>query len=326
MVCFQCGKEIGWLRSTVDRQYCSDEHRALARKALANVVREDEEEQERWSVSKHRAKQRNKANPNQMSVFAFVALALLLGMMVASPGGGTRTISTGYSLAPAEHKSWVDRSTNFIGALIEQQAPVSLHHDFSSGLADWNTVALRGGVKVDDPHDWKKPGTPSLVSPGTLRLWSRSTLMRNYQMEFQGQIEKRSLSWAFRATSAKDYYAAKIVITKAGPLPNAGLVHYLMLNGRETDRVQLPLPLTLERGKDYYVRVSVQDDHFITYLNGQVISSWKDQRLNRGGVGFFADNDDSQKVAWVNLSERDSFLGQMLSHFSLFIVPSALPR
>ncbi len=140
----------------------------------------------------------------------------------------------------------------------------------------------------------------------------------------QLQIEKKSLSWAFRATDAKNYYATKILITKPGPLPNAGLVRYVVINGHEWDRVQLPLPLTLERGGNYRVRVSVQDDHFITYLNGQVISSWSDKRLLRGGVGFFDDVEDPQKVAWVNLSERDSFMGRMLAHFSLFVMPGEL--
>ena len=154
-----------------------------------------------------------------------------------------------------------------------------------------------------------------------LRIWNRSTALQNYQMEFSGEIEKKSLSWAFRATDAKNYYATKILITKPGSLPNAGLVRYVVMNGHESDRVQLPLPLTLERGGNYRVRVSVQDDHFITYLNGQVISSWSDKRLPRGGVGFFDDADDPQKVAWINLSERDSFLGRVLAHFSLFVLP-----
>jgi hypothetical protein len=140
-------------------------------------------------------------------------------------------------------------------------------------------------------------------------------------MEFSAAIEKRSLSWAFRAADERNYYATKILITKPGPLPNAGLVHYLVMDGREWDRVQLPLPLTLARGGSYQVRVSVQDDRFITYLNGQVISSWSDKRLHRGGIGFFQDIDDPQKVAWVNLSERDSLMGRVLAHFSLFVFP-----
>ena len=46
------------------------------------------------------------------------------------------------------------------------------------------------------------------------------------------RLDRRSLSWAFRATDSDNYYATKLVITKPGPLPNAGLVRYAMVNGR----------------------------------------------------------------------------------------------
>ncbi len=95
----------------------------------------------------------------------------------------------------------------------------------------------------------------------------------------------------------------------------------MVQNGQELERSTSPLFLTLEKGKDYRIRVSVEDDHFLTYLNGEKIGDWVDRKLHRGGVGFIADDDDPQQVAWVNLSERDSFLGQMLAHFSLFVVP-----
>ena len=77
---------------------------------------------------------------------------------------------------------------------------------------------------------------------------------------------------------------------------------------------------------NYRVRVSVEDDRFVTYLNGSLIGGvLTDNRLRRGGVGFFADDEDSQEVAWVDVSERDSFLGRMLAHFSLFVVPGRQP-
>lgn len=323
MLCFLCGKEIGWLRSTVDRQYCSTQHRKEARLASAVVFREeDDDDQELWSVS--RLKQRHQgrsesASHQTASIFAFLTLAALLIAMLMPGNGSESTPSyTPLSLDAGAKRGLLSRSEDAIGEVIRNAAPVTLHHDFQSGLKDWTTMALRATSKVDDPHDWK---TPAVVVPGSLRLWSRSTLLKNYQMEFQGQIERKSLSWAFRASDSENYYAAKIQITKPGPLPNADLVRYVMLNGRELDRVHLPLPLTLERGGDYRVRVNVQDDRFVTYLNGQVISSWTDKRLKRGGVGFFSDSDDAQKIAWVNVSEHDSFIGQMLAHFSLFVMP-----
>ncbi len=200
---------------------------------------------------------------------------------------------------------------------------MTLRHDFGTGLSDWSIMSLGTHTKVDDPHGYLASASPHDVLPGSLRLWKKSTSLSNYQMEFQGQIERKSLSWAYRASDEKNYYATKLVMTHPGPQPNAGLVRYLMLNGHEWDRVQMPLPLTLARGTSYKVRVSVQDDRFITYVNGQVVSSWRDQRLPRGGVGFFADDDDAQKVAWVSLSERDSFLGRLLAHFSLIVMPGA---
>ena len=83
----------------------------------------------------------------------------------------------------------------------------------------------------------------------------------------------------------------------------------------------MPLPLTLERGTDYRIRVTVQGDRFLTFLNGKVIGSMTDKRLTRGGVGFFDDAGDPQKVAWVSVSEHDSFLGRLLANFAVFVIP-----
>jgi len=325
MLCFLCGKDIGWLRSMVDRQYCSAEHRKEARLASAQVMREEEDDQELWTVARSRKKQSTTFHPtsNQASIVAFLTLAALLVAMLMLPNNGGGAAGTAFPPAGAgAHPGILARAENTIGNVVREHAPVTLHHDFREGLRDWTTVALDGS-KVDDPRDWKIPTVPSVVSPGTLRLWNRSTKLQNYQMEFQAQIERHSLSWAFRASNQANYYAAKIQISRPGPQPNADLIRYVMLNGQESDRVQLPLPLTLDRGGNYRVRVAVQDDRFVTYLNGQVISSWTDSRLKRGGVGFFSDNDDEQRISWVNVSERDSFMGRMLAHFGLFMMPGA---
>jgi hypothetical protein len=324
MLCFLCGKKIGFFRSLLDQQYCSPEHRKEARLASAQALRE-EDDQEPWSVAKNNKKKplgKSSSSPGQTaSIFAFLMVAALLvaALMLPGPSGGSAYPPVP-SMDPGTKRGPMERAGDAVSNMVRSQAPITLHDDFTKGLKDWTTVAMRNVPKVDDPKGLSMPG---LVRPGSLRIWNRSTALQNYQMEFKGELEKKSLSWAFRASDAKNYYATKIMITKPGPLPNAGLVRYVMMNGREWDRVQLPIPFTLERGANYKVRVSVQDDRFITYLNGQVISSWSDKRLHRGGVGFFSDEDDPQKVDWVSLSERDSFLGRVLAHFSFFVMPGA---
>jgi hypothetical protein len=322
MLCFLCGKKIGLIRSLVDQQYCSLAHRNEARMASAQAVR-DEDELELWATSKGRAKKGKAASAGQTaSVFAFLVVGGLLvaALMLPGPGPGPATSFPPVSLDPAEKPGLFQRVGNGFSEMIRSRAPVTLHQDFRGGWSDWTSATMR--KVVDDPHRAVDDPHYGLASAPSLRIWKRSTTLQNYQMEFSGQIEKKSLGWAFRAADDKNYYATKIVITKPGPLPNAGLVRYAMLGGREMDRVQMPLPLTLERGGSYRVRVSVQDDRFITYLNGQVISSWSDKRLHRGGVGFFDDADDPQQVAWVSVSERDSILGRMLAHFSLIVMPT----
>ncbi len=342
MLCFLCGKKIGLMRSLVDQQYCCAAHRKESKLVSAQALR-DEEELELWAVSKSRKKRSTATAGQTASLFAFLTVAGLLVAALLMPGpsgGGSGPAIPTVSMDPGAKRGLLQRMGDGLGDMVRSSAPVTLHQDFHSGwasgltnstsnLADWTSASLRR--MVDDPHG---PGMGRTVddprynaaSAPVLRIWKRSTALQNYQMEFSGQIEKKSLSWAFRATDAQNYYATKIVITKPGPLPNAGLVRYAVMNGHEADRIQLPLPLTLERGGNYRVRMTIQDDRFITYLNGQVISSWSDKRLHRGGVGFFDDVDDPQHVAWVSVSERDSILGRMLAHFSLIVMPGSIDR
>jgi hypothetical protein len=146
--------------------------------------------------------------------------------------------------------------------------------------------------------------------------------MENYRMEFQAELERTSLSWAVRATDARNFHGTRLAIIKAGPLMNAGLIRFSVINGKEVDRTLNQLPLRLERGQTYRISVTAQDNQINTYLNGQFIGRGiTDQRLSRGGIGFFDDANDPQKIQWVSVSERDSFLGRMLAHFALFVIP-----
>ena len=330
MLCFLCGKKIGLMRRLADQHYCCAAHRREARLASAQAYRE-EDELEHWSVARFRDKKKGSARPTATagqtaSIFAFLTVGSLLVAALLLPGPGPGAAFPQVSLDPSIKRGLLARVGDAMGDVVRSQAPVTLHHEFQSGFQDWVTVSSRIGSSVDD-RDWTVAARPAISRPVSLRLWERSSSLQNYQMEFQGQMEAHSLSWAFRAANGNNYYATKLVIAKPGAAHNAGLVRYAVIDGHESTPVRLPLPLSLERGVNYRVRMSVQDDHFITYLNGQVISSWTDTVLKRGGVGFFEDQSDPQRVAWVNVSERDSFMGRMLAYFSLFVVPGEIdPR
>lgn len=328
MLCFLCGKKIGLGRRLVDQQYCCAAHRKEAKLASAQAYRE-EDELEHWSVARSKDKKKNSARPaptagQTASVFAFLTVGGLLVAALLLPGPGPGASFPQVSLDPSIKRTLPTRAWDAVGEVVRSQAPVTLHHDFRSGFSDWRTVSSRplvSSVAGSDERDWSGGSRPVLPRAVSLRLWERSRSLQNYQMEFEGQMQGRSLSWAFRAANENNYYATKLVIAKPGAEHNAGLVRYAVIDGRETAATRLPLPLSLERGADYRVRMTVQGDRFVTYLNGQVISTWTDNVLKRGGVGFFEDKGDPQNVAWISVSERDSFMGRMLAYFSLFVMP-----
>jgi hypothetical protein len=322
MVCSYCRKKIGLLRRLKDQQFCCDDHRQKLASRSARALREAEDlygfEDTRlptWrSITQTKPEDKTERRSSfAATAFAGVAVLFLLLAISQLPSGSTgpRSISP---LPDADQHGSEGGVGQMLGNLIQNRTSGTMREDFHTGFVGWE------GAKQTSA-DWSISSGD--VRPAGLRVWKQTTSLSNYEMEFMGRIERKSVDWAFRAPDLHNYYATKLVITKPGPLPNAGLVRFVVLDGRERERVELPLPLTLERGTDYRVRVSVRGDRFLTSVNGQLVSSWTDNRLSRGGVGFFSEDGESAVVKWVSLSERDSFLARIASHFSLISFPTA---
>ncbi len=244
MLCFLCGKKIGLMRSLADQQYCCAAHRKEAKLASAQAYRE-EDELEHWSVMRSKDKKRTSARPTATtsqtaSVFAFLTVGSLLIAALLLPGPGPGAAFPQVSLDPSIKRSLPTRAWDAVGEVVRSQAPVTLHHEFRSGFSDWVTVTSRALASSDD-RDWLSASRPALSHPISLRLWERASSLQNYQMEFQGQMECRSLSWAFRAADGNNYYATKLVIAKPGTDHNAGLVRYAVIDGHESAAVRVAL-------------------------------------------------------------------------------------
>jgi hypothetical protein len=243
------------------------------------------------------------------------AIALVLVLALSRVGGNSPAPKAISALPDTNPHPSQGGFGQLLGSLIQSKTSATLHDDFRTGLSGWEGLKSIGS-------DWRFE-SGGVVRPASLRLWKPSTSLSNYELEFLGQIDHKSMDWAFRAADLHNYYATKLVMTRPGPLPNAGLVRFVVLDGRERERVELPLPLTIERGVDYRVRVSVRGNRFLTSVNGQLISSWMDSRISRGGVGFFSEDGESSLLKWVSVSDRDSFLARVASHFSLITFPAA---
>jgi hypothetical protein len=62
----------------------------------------------------------------------------------------------------------------------------------------------------------------------------------------------------------------------------------------------------------------------VTKVNGQIVDTWSDTRLKRGGVGFFSDRGESAAIHWVDVrEEREGIFGRLFA-MGFFVSPVGL--
>ena len=331
MNCQQCGSKIGFTRLLADRQYCSDEHRRRARTESARArkarwVYGDEDLYDVYEILDRPADEVKKQKLAKAQAGAAMVLSILLVFVLAFSwlGNGPTgvpvidrmglTAKLGGSGAATAMASGAAASEGFLAALrnmIPSRAPMRLKDDFRAGLDSWV-----GGIGA--AADWTMAN--GAIQPGRLRIWEPSVSLANYKLEFEAQIDHKAVNWTYRSLNLDNFYANKIVMKRPGSLE---IVRYAVLDGREQIRTKLPIPLMNFTQSLYRIQMQVRGDQFTTLLNGQVVDTWTDNRLRRGGVGFFSEPGERSSIHWVNVNEeRGGLLGQILS-LGFFLNPAA---
>ena len=205
-----------------------------------------------------------------------------------------------------------DRAPSFkwsiLQSAIRNRAVLKVEDDFRAGLSGWT-------FPTGWAQDWSYDQA-GFLRPGKLGFLDESMKLVNYRLELMGQIERKSLGWAFRAQDSKNYYVAKLTIARPGPLPMVDLIHYPVLNGKEGAKIRVSLPFAVRNDTLYQVEMNVRGDQFRASVNGHVVTSWSDNSLRAGGVGFVSGQGEAARVRWIRVSDRDDVLGRVCSYLS----------
>lgn len=81
--------------------------------------------------------------------------------------------------------------------------------------------------------------------------------------------------------------------------------------------MRLPLPVQIQPHTLYRIKLQASEDQFTTYIDGKVVDTWTDRRLNRGGAGFFAPKGEEFTIRWVTIVDRDRLLSRLVSNLSM---------
>lgn len=316
MRCQRCGKSINPLRQLTDQEFCSQHCRTKGRRASASPLHELEYGDD-WPATQGPGarKPSSKSGASLGVVLLAVVAVMVTGRMWFGAGSGPAGPAAGTVLDPAAPGAVAAYQRTFGGFMdwlndrVPGEKPLRLRADLASGLADWGRGA-----------NWQVE--KGLVRPGQLRLWQPTMGKTDYDVDFLGQIDQKAISWAFRAENKGDYYASKIVLHRPGEISGASIQRYIVERSQTVSKVEMPLPVILQRNRPYQFTVVVQGDRFRTLIDGHVIDDWTDRRHQSGGVGFYSDPGEVAGLHWVNFRERKGILGRLLA--AAFILPPGL--
>ncbi len=147
-------------------------------------------------------------------------------------------------------------------------------------------------------------GDPSGAHYGRqITIYRPSLKLSDYRIEFQGEIDTKSLGWVFRAADPDNYYAMKLGIVSGGSAPKIALFKYIVAGGHQTQVGRVPIDMTTSLETVYNIRVDVRGTSFNTYVQGQHVDTWNDDQFKSGGVGFLNEREERGKIksASINL-------------------------
>jgi hypothetical protein len=189
------------------------------------------------------------------------------------------------------------------GAEVAPPPAAILEDDFNSGLANW----------TGDTAGWRLDAAGA--RPAGLALLQPSLEWGDYEFEFLTRIEKRAVTFVFRASNVSNY--CKITIGMADSRAYE-LKRCVVIEGAEEQCETVELGDKPKAGSTFPVKVSARRNDFTISLDGVVVARWTDGRLPAGGIGFTAMKGDQARVYWVRLAP--------LTGPNLEAVPGRQPR
>jgi hypothetical protein len=188
------------------------------------------------------------------------------------------------------------------------RAAIEHIEDFRSGMYKWIT---QSGAPLNWTFDRN-----GLAQPGRLALYRPSMGMSDYTLEILGEVDRKALAWVFRAHDFDDYYIARLVVVKPGPLPVWALQRSAVLSGRETARKTTVLPLMAHGGTMIDITLDARGPDFTVRVQNKVVDVWSDERIRFGGVGFFAGKGEMSRIRWMRLTHQYDVIGRICALLS----------
>jgi hypothetical protein len=225
-----------------------------------------------------------------------------------SPNTLPATLDLGLPSLDVQSSAWAKLSTPVkIGLVLGIIAAISGiaylvtsggHDNVAPGRLTQKEIVVSAGLPIPD-LGWIADWSPDEVRGRRISLLRGSMTLSDYRLEFKAQIESKALGWVFRGLNPKNFYVIKLEVIKPGLEPTVALVRFALINGREQDRAQIPLPLPVRVDTTYKIRFEAVGNRFTTWVQDQKIDEWNDNRIAAGGAGLYSERGESSSLQGV---------------------------
>lgn len=317
MVCRYCHRAISITRRLVDNEFCSKQHRVAFTSKSARALRELGEFT--YSAADVLRDTDEFAVPTRPSQGSARSTATVLGLAALTVAGLVvmEKAGIGASAAPRTARDTQVSTANRLVSMVVDRMPKTgsglvIEDSFQRGMRNWLPAPGQGTA------GWRLEN--GLLKPGGLRIWDESRNLADYTFQFEGRIESNSLGWVVRAPNHNNYYAAKLALPERGGVVRPEIVRFSVIQGQESRRQHLPLPLQISKGSFYEYEVRAVGDRILTIVGGRVVDQWRDARFRTGGVGFFSERGDKSSIRWAKLQEGESLSDKLRSYLTFGLI------
>ncbi len=209
-------------------------------------------------------------------------------------------------IRPAQASRWAVRhylavaATVLLGAVLSlgalagieaRRPPPEFIENFTAGLADWE-----GRGSASWTIDRK-----GFARPGRLALFSPSSGLGDYRLEFRALIESKSMGCVFRAAGPDDYHVVLLSRTKPGYV---SLERFSVIAGKPEPRKSVGTPIKTKGTEPFGITILAKGPEFTLYANSEPVDHWFDGRLPAGGTGFYGDPGGRARLYGVQLTAQ----------------------
>jgi hypothetical protein len=137
---------------------------------------------------------------------------------------------------------------------------------------------------ADGPSAWSVAWGGRPARGYALDLFRPSSTLANYRLEIEGRVDSAGIGWFCRAADSKHYYALRLEAAPSASPRTISLRRYAVVGGVQSAAATTALDITA--GAIHRIRTEVFGPVIKTWIDGQLVDSWTDDRLKSGGFGF----------------------------------------